>query len=270
MAQATFNFANKLNGMGKFMMLPKEKLIIAEDTYQRKMTSQKRVDKIANNWDWHLVGAIIVSERNGKYYVVDGGHRVRASMKLNGMVKELPCMVYKKDGVQDESKTFMGQEDRKNLSCYDRHRAALCAKDPVAIQVDKIANESGYRISDSAGDFVFQAIASLYKAVKSNAQIASQALSVCADIAGGERIFQCVFEGLFHLEVKYSEQHRKSMLTDHNIDKLKKAGMISMLREINGLRAQCGTNSVNCKKISASAILNILNKGVRNKIKVSL
>ncbi len=74
----------------------------------------------------------------------------------------------------------------------------------------------------------------------------------------------------YQIEMKYTEQHRKSMLTDHNIDKLKKAGMISMLREINGLRAQCGTNTVNGKKISDSAILNMLNKGVRNKIKVSL
>lgn len=51
--------------------------------YQRPV-DQKEVDRLIREWDERLLEPVIVSFRDGKFYVVDGQHRISAMRKMNG------------------------------------------------------------------------------------------------------------------------------------------------------------------------------------------
>lgn len=51
--------------------------------YQRPV-EQKEVDRLIREWDERLLEPVIVSFRDGKFYVVDGQHRISAMRKMNG------------------------------------------------------------------------------------------------------------------------------------------------------------------------------------------
>lgn len=51
--------------------------------YQRPV-DQKEVDRLIREWDGRLLDPVTVSFRDGKFYVVDGQHRISAMRKMNG------------------------------------------------------------------------------------------------------------------------------------------------------------------------------------------
>lgn len=51
--------------------------------YQRPV-NPKEVDRLIREWDERLLDPVIVSFRDGKFYVVDGQHRIAAMRRMNG------------------------------------------------------------------------------------------------------------------------------------------------------------------------------------------
>lgn len=62
--------------------------------YQRPV-DEKEVDRLIRDWDERLLDPVIVSFRDGKFYVIDGQHRIAAMRKMNngGEVMAV-CKVY--------------------------------------------------------------------------------------------------------------------------------------------------------------------------------
>jgi hypothetical protein len=77
---------------GVLRMLHKDHLLVPAE-YQRDANEDK-VRKIASEWSWLSFGAVIVGHRGGKYYTIDGQHRVLAA-KRRSDVGEVPCVVFK-------------------------------------------------------------------------------------------------------------------------------------------------------------------------------
>jgi hypothetical protein len=227
-----FNYATKTNDVGEFRMIDKAQLVIPESSYQRNATSERRVKDIADNWDWRLVGSISVAERNGKFFVMDGGHRVRAAKTLNGSIPKLPCMVYKTASVTEESKTFLGmQKYRTNVSAYDNHKAGVVAKDPADVRAKEIAAAGAYEIKNG-GAFTFQAVSTLKWAISIDDALAETVFLLCSEIAQGQQIPSVVLKGIFWAEFQYRKQYRKSLLTDDHCRKLVSAGMALLTQSI--------------------------------------
>ena len=265
-----FELENPKNARGVYQDIPKSKLIIPEDEYQRTSTSQKRLKRMSEKWDWLMCGAITVVKRGGKYYVVDGGHRVRAAQELNGEIKSLPCMVFETGGKKSEAKGFSGiNKLRTSVSTISNHRALLIAGDPLAKRVEKIVVDGGYTVSESGGEWEFSAIGALTRCVKKNDEVAEFAFSVSADIAMGERIYYQALAGIFLAELKHREQNNgKHLMTKSAIAKLSRVGMNCIVRKVNEITAISGSS--NGMESGARAVISILNKGCRKKVKVSL
>ena len=52
-------------------------------SYQRPV-NPKEVDRLIREWDERLIDPVVVSFRDGKFYVVDGQHRIAAMRRMNG------------------------------------------------------------------------------------------------------------------------------------------------------------------------------------------
>ena len=126
---------------GVFKRIKKEDLRI-EEPYQRNPKSVAKINRMARYWEWAICGTLrVIDNGDGTYNVVDGVHRVKASMKRKD-IKRLPCMVYSVSTVQDEARVFRKtNKERTSIGTYDDHKAALIEEDPLALKVKSVMDD---------------------------------------------------------------------------------------------------------------------------------
>lgn len=137
-------------------MLPVGELLVGG--YQRP-TNTAQVDKIAANFDEAKLGLPIVSEREGKYHLLDGAHRTAALRKI-GYTHAL-CLVLTGLSYQDEADYFRTQnQNSRPLTKYNLFKAGLEAGEEMCVRIDAICRANGFVVGMSANRF--HAIAAIY------------------------------------------------------------------------------------------------------------
>lgn len=247
---------------GTFMMIPKESLNIDGD-YQRDAVSNAKVFEIARNWNWVLFGTIIVAMRaDGSFWVIEGGHRARASFYRSDISK-LPCMVHALDERQEEAKAFLGSNKFKtNVSSFHEFKAAILAGDEIAVGVDDLMRSHGYTVARHSGTpRTIKCITTITRAFKDDRKITEGVFEFCKLVDDETQIPAHVFNGIFYASKACRPE---VILTRDNAKKIKLAGGFdSLIAEINRQKVilgKCGSI------VNVRGILNILNKGRRNKI----
>lgn len=124
--------------------------LLVDGDYQRSIendTSRRLIASIAAHWDWRLCMPLAVSRRHDGRYVIDGQHRMAAA-KLRPDIPHLPCCIAAYDGPADEAAMFVAaNRARKAISRLDDFHAALVAGDEDAIEVNRIVEAAGLRVS---------------------------------------------------------------------------------------------------------------------------
>lgn len=117
-------------------------VLLVTPKYQRKLLGTK-VDSIVNNYDANLMDDILVSKRDGQYWVVDGGHRVAAMRKMG--FKEASCRVIYGLTYEEEAKLFADfNTSRRHLQSGDVLVAKIESKDVHAMSMVAVLNAYGY------------------------------------------------------------------------------------------------------------------------------
>ena len=97
-------------------------LLELDHAYQRTETGN--ANKLAENWDDTACEFLLVSFRDGKFYVIDGQHRMIAA-KING-IKSLPCVILTGLTRSEEARRFSVQGvGRKVLTPTDTFKANI-------------------------------------------------------------------------------------------------------------------------------------------------
>lgn len=96
----------KSTGRIETTLIPAHKLKVCQFT-QRPLRSKKHAEWIANNFDSNLFDPLVVSYRDGVYYVIDGQHRLYAVKKLFGNDYLVECRIMKGLTLQEEAKLFV-------------------------------------------------------------------------------------------------------------------------------------------------------------------
>lgn len=126
--------------MPKSVMLSTKVLEIDEE-YQR-LLNHDMVREIKDKFDPDLFQSLIVSERGGRYFVVDGMHRLIA---INGMIDEVPCILWQGLTYEEECAKFRKlNTNRKGLNSSVVFHSMVCEGDPTAMQVVQILNANGF------------------------------------------------------------------------------------------------------------------------------
>lgn len=114
--------------------------------YQRPV-NPREVDRLIREWDERLLDPIIVSFRDGKFYVVDGQHRISAMRKMNGgngvMVS---CKVY--NGLtyeQEAALCYKLDKAKKRLSLSQATNAlAESGMDAETTEIRQLVENCGF------------------------------------------------------------------------------------------------------------------------------
>ena len=148
----------------QIVKLPLDTIKIAD--YQRTV-KQSTVRKIVNSFDPRGLGSLLVSHRDGSYYVFDGQHRLLALEELGA--KSVECIIYEGMTYVDEAKAW----DYYNLKSsratrVDQANAELKRGEPFAIALDKTVEECGLHIDykNTGRDGYIHAYSSIEKIYK--------------------------------------------------------------------------------------------------------
>ena len=97
---------------GELRFLPTDRLTSGQP-YQRPV-EEKDVDDLIRKWDDRLLKPLIVSFRDGHFYLIDGQHRVAALRKMNGGAEVIvPCQIH-------NDLTYEKEAEIGRASCRER------------------------------------------------------------------------------------------------------------------------------------------------------
>ena len=110
---------------------------------QRKIKT-KKVDDIFNKYDDNLVNQITVSLRDGRYYIIDGQHRVTAIKKKFGSNAVVKCRVIPGLTIKDEASYFRKiNKSQQEISSNDDFNSGYYEEDPVIMDIINIGGKYG-------------------------------------------------------------------------------------------------------------------------------
>ena len=128
-------------------------------TYQRSVetrAAQRLIGQIAADWDWRLCVPLLVSNRDGRLFVIDGQHRLSAA-KLRGDIPHLPCAVSSFASAGEEAALFIrANRKRRVVNKVDDFRAAVAGGDEQAITINRLVCEAGLTIAETPNPHAFR------------------------------------------------------------------------------------------------------------------
>ena len=187
----------------EFTAIP-SKMLESETSYQRRI-DDKRVKRIAENFDSRLVNPVKVSFRDGRYFVFDGAHTLAALKEVNEYDNFMvDCMLFHGLTYEDEAYLFALQRgESKEVATAARIKALILSGNPKAADFRQRTEEAGFRLSatHTSANCAFACVDKLWRIYETDAQLYSDTLrllmncwhgekwSLAANIVGGMSVF---------------------------------------------------------------------------------
>ena len=246
---------------GNFMMIPKTRLVV-DHAYQRDVTSHNmKIKRLAANWSWIACGALIVANRDGRFYVVDGQHRAMAAMKRSD-ITDMPCLVFQSAGDKEEAEAFLrANKDRQAMTAVQSFNAKLVSGDPVAIKVQKFLDEVDIAVTKTSRKNGTQAVGTLMRCVETDEEVFYRVWHLIVRVCDRD-LHNDIIAGIFEAERRLVD----ASLTEKRYgEKLVSAGREEVLRQMNNARAFMGVGG---DRVRATGVLNVVNHKLRNKLEL--
>lgn len=190
-----------LDAPGEFMWIDKNKIKIdnGPNGYQRDPDNAKSV-AIAKDFCWAAFGVILVARTlEATYFCFDGGHRTDGA-KRRSDVTYLPCMVFDIHSKEEQARMFLWANTRRRaMDAHTKHKAAVRGCDEVAIAINDLMRESGYRPSKTEGRNIVRCVAALRRCYETDSDALANVFPLVAEIANGEMIGDILLQGIFYL-----------------------------------------------------------------------
>jgi hypothetical protein len=133
------------------------------DADVQRMLNERRVHKLADSFDESALGIFTVSARDYldpesgttsyRYVVLDGQTRLAAIRRFAGTdetTMPVLCQVYYGLTRQQEAETFLSHNDRAAIRTIDKFRLAIVAREPWALDLNRLVLEHGFEIGRGA------------------------------------------------------------------------------------------------------------------------
>lgn len=129
------------NNQGEFRRIKIKDLTVPKE-YQRRLTDAD-VWAIAEDFDWEKFHVLnVVARKTGELVYRDGQHRVMGAYLKFGGEQEVPCMVYRGNGIQHEAEVFNALNIRRRaLNANDRWNSRLVAGEAPVLAINAILSD---------------------------------------------------------------------------------------------------------------------------------
>lgn len=237
-------------------------VLTIDESYQRGAKEPKVLD-MAGKWSWVACGVIIVADRNGVFYVIDGQHRVLAARRRADIGK-LPCLVFETTSAVVEAKGFlMANTLRKPMAMTERFKALLVTGDEGALIIQRMCEEVGREVSNAGTPRSVRCVAAMLRIVSRDAETLARIWPMIDSLMHGQPINQRIVEGLWFIE---SHMRNGESLTDtrwrQRVMRVGSGALLEGAVKASSFHAKGGA------KIWAEGMLNAINRGCRIHLKL--
>ncbi len=245
---------------GTLMTLHKNILQIHPD-YQRDVIPSK-VKEITANWSWVGAGAIVVGERLGSFWVIDGQHRVLAA-KRRSDITVLPCVVFQTESVRQEAVAFLDlNAGRKPVSSLGKFRAMIAAGDEAACFVQKTLESLGVMpVACASKANELKSVAWAVRKAGEDQNKFELVMRIATELSRDIHIHEKLLEGLWYIH------NRLGVGIDDRrfMDRLRSIGARRLIESANKAAAYFSRGG---SRIWASGMMEEINKGLRNRFEL--
>lgn len=215
-------------------------------------------DNLATNLDLNQLGFPVINHRDGVYWIIDGQHRVYA-LKQNDFANDsLECVVYEDLTDAEAAHIFLGLDDRRAISPFDKFGIACVAGAPRECEIRRIVEINNLKISKRSEEGCIGAVGSLTKAFdRFGGVVLGKTLRTIKNAyAGDSSSFDAsAIEGLALVFNRYDEINEKELAARLNDAP---HGMRGLLRRAESQRERTGNQKAQCV---AAVVVEIYNKG---------
>lgn len=154
-------------------------LMRIDDSYQRLV--QNNIKKLMRNWNDEECQSLLVSYRDGYFYIMDGQHRFVVANVKN--ISHLVCEIYTGLSREQEAERFAKQNDNiTRLTTYDTFKANLVYKEKVDCSIKKVCDKYNISVEKSNRAKNLKSVSSARTIVRNNGEKALEwILSVISD-----------------------------------------------------------------------------------------
>lgn len=188
---------------GELVYLAKTVLEI-DHSYQRH-AKNARVLRLAKRWNWLACGVLTVAKRGGRYYVVDGQHRLLAALKRFD-IERLPCLVFDTVEMRDEAVAFRdANKERRPIATFEQWNADLVAQDEATLFAHALITNSGRTPGQTAGPGTVRCLSAIVSAARTSREELGRVWPVAVQLCAGNALHERVLGALMYLECNLVE-----------------------------------------------------------------
>lgn len=216
-------------------------------------------DRISAELDLDKLGYPIMNHRDGIYWVLDGQHRIYALVENDFKEYEIPCEVY--DGLTDAEMAdiFLGRDERRAISPFDKFHVACTAGRRRESDVRRTVEANGWKIGRGREEGCIGATGALCNVYdRSGDVVLGQVVRTIKNAYGGDprAADGSIIEGLGLVFNRYNGRTNEKDLAHRLSDT--PHGVRGLLRRADSLREKTGNQKAQCV---AAAVVDIYNRG---------
>lgn len=217
-------------------------------------------EMIAADFNIEALGFLVVSHRDGAYYIMDGQHRAAAA-KIHGYGdQQLQCECYEGLTEEEEAEIFLERNTRKEPPAFEKFRIAITAGRLVECEIERVLRANGFVLSLDNLPGAVSAVATLKKVYdRAGSTTMAKSLRIVRDSYGDAALTAQVIEGVGLLCQRYNGELPAEPDVTKRLGAIN-GGVNGLLVQANLLHAKFGGTKANAV---AGAAVDVLNRGRR-------
>ena len=212
-------------------------------------------EKIAANFDPDKLGVPVLSHRDGRYWVVDGQHRIAALKHMDYGDQLIECQVYDALDEAAEAELFLGLNTKLTMRPIDTFLVSLTAQRPRELRIAATVHSEGLAIGTGKTQIgAVTALGAVYDVAGEDRLAAT--LRIIRDAFGSAGMRAEMIRGVGLVAHRYNGQ----LDEQRTVEKLSRAhgGMSGLMAKSEVIRRQVGRPKPHC---IAAAIVETINAG---------
>jgi len=246
----------KINRPGKLEKVCLAHMIVC-DQAQRDLKPYRVKDLLAE-FDLDLLAEVTLSYRDGKYFIVDGQHRVAALKEWLGEgweKQQIECRVFTGLTLVQEAHLFDALNNKLTVRPLDLFRVRLTACEPHETAVNSIVKKQGLHISKNKGDLAIGAVSTLLQVyARAGEHILGKSLRMIRDAYPGAAFSSSLVNGIAYMCERYNGVLDEETATQH-LGSLR-GGVTALIAKSEILHRQTRQSRPHCIAAAAVDVIN--------------
>jgi hypothetical protein len=255
--RATGTLVRRLERTARLRWVPLREMRV--NPLAQRDLNRARVAQLAACFDPEQLGAPVVSCRGGRFWLLDGQHRVEAYKLWLGCWEDqqIQCWCYEGLTEAQEAERFLRLNDTLTVNAFAKFKVAVAAGRDAEADIDRITRALGLRIAARRSGGGICAVATLRRVYdRAGVAVLARALRIIRDAYGDTGLDGPVIDGIALVCQRYDGD-----LTERRaVARLAAAhgGVHGLLSRAGQLRQSTGVAPAECV---AAAAVELINRG---------